>query len=102
MRTLLIAVVCTLFVAAAGCQSDDKGGGDMKKQGDSMKMSGDACSHCAGVQKATADGKCPMCGKKVDAASMSSSSADVCAACAGMQTATADNKCSACGAELAK
>jgi hypothetical protein len=90
-------------MVAVGCQSDDK------KSGDTMKMSGDACSHCAGVQKATADGKCPMCGKKVDATSMksgdataASASADACDHCEGIQTVTAAGKCSACGAEVAK
>jgi hypothetical protein len=107
MRSLLIALLGTLFLTAVGCQSDSDKSKMKSGSGDAMQMSGDACAHCPGVQKATAEGKCPLCGMKVSAASKSTSdasmaSADVCAACPGVQTATADGKCSACGAQVAK
>jgi hypothetical protein len=114
MRKLLVAVLGTMVFMAVGCQSD--GGGDKmssKSSGDAMKASADACPHCPGAQKATADGKCPMCGMKVSSASSShksggagasaaSASGDACSHCAGVQTATAEGKCSACGMEVAK
>ena len=113
MRRLLVAVLCTMVFLSVGCQSD--GGSDKassKSSGDAMKASADACPHCPGVQKATADGKCPMCGMKASSASSShssgagasaaSASGDACSHCAGMQTATAEGKCSACGMEVAK
>jgi hypothetical protein len=50
------------------------------------------------VQKATADGKCPACGAKVDAKMMST---DACPHCEGVQKATADGKCPACEAKKA-
>ena len=111
MRRILVAVLGTMVFLSVGCQSD--GGSDKassKSSGDAMKASADACSHCPGVQKATADGKCPMCGAKVSTMSSSSgtsgataasASADACSHCAGVQTATADGKCSACGAQVA-
>ena len=113
MRRLLVAVLGTMVFMSVGCQSDG-GGGKMsgKSSGDAMKASADACPHCPGVQKATADGKCPMCGTKVSSASSSgtsgagasaaSASGDACSHCAGVQTATAEGKCSACGMEVAK
>ena len=55
-RLSLFAVVGALFVV--GCKSESMKHDDMKH--DSMSM--DACSHCPGVQTATAEGKCPMCG----------------------------------------
>jgi hypothetical protein len=109
MRRLLVAALSAFVFMAVGCQSD--GGGDKmsgKSSGDAMKASADACPHCPGVQKATADGKCPMCGMKMSDASMKGSgeamkaSADACTMCPGMQTATADGKCPACGMEVAK
>ena len=60
----MLAIVGLLVIV--GCKSDS-----MKHDGmshDSMKhdsMTMDACSHCAGVQTATAGGKCPMCGMAV-------------------------------------
>jgi uncharacterized paraquat-inducible protein A len=54
--------VCMLsgMLAVVGCKSMDKTDSSEPK-----KMSADACSHCDGVQTATADGKCPVCGMKV-------------------------------------
>jgi hypothetical protein len=81
------AAFAMLLVGAVGCQKHDA-------MGDSPKMmSADVCPHCPGVQKATADGKCEMCGAKV---------ADACPTCPGVQVATADGKCPMCGAKVAK
>jgi len=114
MRRLLVAVLGAMVILSVGCQSNGGGGDKMsgKSSGDAMKASADACPHCPGAQKATAEGKCPMCGMKVSSASSSSSSmsgagtsgasADACAMCPGVQTATADGKCPACGMEVAK
>ncbi len=67
MRTLLAAVVCTvLAVAATGCKSDDKMSSNTSSMSaDKTMASMDVCSHCPGVQTATADGKCPGCGAAV-------------------------------------
>ena len=65
MRTLFTAVACCMLVAAVGCDKNrDK---DMSTSGmkDNTMASMDVCSHCAGVQKATAEGTCPGCGMKV-------------------------------------
>jgi hypothetical protein len=67
MSRLLGCVLFAITVAAAGCHSQDekcdhcttKPSGDAK-----MTSASDACSHCPGVQTATADGKCPVCGAK--------------------------------------
>ena len=61
----LLAILGTLLVG--GCKSDSMKHDDMKS-GSMMKKDGmamDACSHCPGVQTATADGKCPSCGMAV-------------------------------------
>jgi rubrerythrin len=73
MRTLLATVLVSMMAVAVGCQKDDMDHhhNDKMKKSDSSMTSGktmgtmDACSHCAGVQTATADGKCPVCGMKV-------------------------------------
>ena len=90
MSRFLVAALAAFLFVSVGCQNKDK-----STSSDTKSMSADACAHCPGVQKATADGKCPVCGAKV-------SMMDACPACPGVQTATADNKCSACGASLAK
>ena len=111
MRRLLVAALSAFVFMAVGCQSDGGSGDKMssKSSGDAMKASADACSHCPGVQKATADGKCPMCGMKMSAAhgtgahgDAMKASADACAMCPGTQTASADGKCPGCGMEVAK
>ena len=109
MRRLLVAVLGTMVFLSVGCQSNGGDKASSKSSGDAMKASADACPHCPGAQKATAEGKCPMCGMKVSSASMSTSgagtsgaSADACQMCPGVQTASADGKCSACGMEVAK
>lgn len=86
MRKSFLAVVIVGGLAVVGCTRDDelkrehemtndkvmstqpamKGGAHGEAKGAmSGKMAADACSHCEGVQTATADGKCPMCGMKV-------------------------------------
>ena len=99
-RFFVVALSALLFVSV-GCQSDHKHDGSHHK-GDAMKASADACTHCPGVQKATADGKCPVCAMQTGATGASSSAGDACTHCAGVQTATAAGKCSACGMEVAK
>lgn len=47
----------------AGCQDKSRtSDADTVKP---MNASVDVCDHCPGVQTATTDGKCPMCGAKV-------------------------------------
>jgi uncharacterized paraquat-inducible protein A len=61
MRTLFAVLAIGLMsVATTGCKNKDHHDGR-----DTQKMSADACSHCAGVQTATAAGTCPKCGMKV-------------------------------------
>ena len=62
----LCAVLCMaslLCVVSVGCNKEsDK----MDSNSSEPKMmTSDACSHCAGVQTAKADGTCPACGMKV-------------------------------------
>ena len=65
MRTLLaVLAVGAVLTFAGGCKDHDK---DMDDTTHTQKMSSDdVCPHCAGVQHATADGKCPECGAKVN------------------------------------
>src|SRR5688572_5155163 len=104
MSRFLVAVLGALLIVGFGCQ-DKSHDHSSSKSGDAMKASADVCSHCPGVQKGTADGKCEKCGMKVSAASEAGSAvtagADVCTHCPGAQTATADGKCPACGAAVA-
>lgn len=79
MRKLLVAAMGVALFAVVGCQHDkDKmDSGRMSSERRSSSMSGssagastdsmavDDCSHCPGVQKADADGTCPMCHMKV-------------------------------------
>ena len=92
MNKFLVAVLGALLVVTVGCQ--DKG-----KSGDPKMLSTDACSHCPGVQKAKADGTCPMCGEPATNAKMLS--ADACPVCEGVQTASPDGKCAQCEAKKA-
>jgi hypothetical protein len=57
------AILATLAVAGCNKNKDD-GMNEGSMSNEPKKMSTDACSHCAGVQTATADGKCPVCGGK--------------------------------------
>ena len=88
MRKWIASIVMVAGLAVVGCTHDDDKMGSSKKT-----MSGDVCSHCPGVQTATADGKCSACGMKL---------ADACEKCPGTQTVTADGKCSGCGAMMKK
>jgi uncharacterized paraquat-inducible protein A len=64
MRTLLAVLAVGAVLAFSGCKDHDK---DMDHDNmQTQKMSSDdVCAHCPGVQHATADGKCPVCGAKV-------------------------------------
>jgi hypothetical protein len=94
-RFLVVALAAAL-VMAVGCQDKDKD--HHMKSGSEKAAMMDACSHCAGVQTATADGKCPACKMDVSKAAMM----DACSHCAGVQTATADGKCPVCKMDVAK
>jgi hypothetical protein len=113
MNRLLVALLGAVLAVGFGCHNDDK---DMDSNDTSMKASMDACPHCPGVQKATADGKCPVCGAKVSmkadkpgagvmndrAGNDTAAAMDACSHCPGVQKVTADGKCPVCGAEVAK
>lgn len=60
-----IAMLAVAMLLAVGCQNKDNGSTHTTTSDAPKKMTTDACSHCAGDQVATADGKCPMCGGKV-------------------------------------
>lgn len=68
MRKWISAALIVSGLALVGCQSDDMEDDDDRMEDRRMSttqpMSGDACSHCPGVQKATASGACPVCGMK--------------------------------------
>jgi uncharacterized paraquat-inducible protein A len=66
-RFLAIGFAAALALAVVGCQHNDKDmdhHSNMKGSTTNAAMM-DACPHCAGVQTATADGKCPVCGADV-------------------------------------
>lgn len=79
MRKLLVAAMGVALFAVVGCQHDkDKMHSDtMSSEHRSGSMAGsssgsstdtmavDDCSHCPGVQKADANGMCPVCHMKV-------------------------------------
>ena len=95
MGRLFVAVLSALLLVSVGCQNgSDKS--DAKRSGDAMKASADACTHCPGVQKATSDGKCPVCGMDVSKGAQSAADKDICTHCAGVQTANAEGKCPVC------
>jgi rubrerythrin len=108
-----VAVLAAALALAVGCQDKSHSDHDMKGDDAAMKASMDACPDCAGVQTATAEGKCPVCGKPVKpmmkspAGGTSSASSpdatkmvDACSHCPGVQVATADGKCPVCGAQV--
>ena len=89
MKRFLVAAVSAALFVVVGCQKNNPD--------DPKMMAQDDCAHCAGVQKATSDGKCPVCNMDVKPKSMS---IDVCDHCPGVQTATTtDGKCAACAAK---
>jgi hypothetical protein len=89
MNRFLVAVLGAALCVTVGCNKD-------KSADDAKMMADDVCTHCEGVQKATADGKCEACNMPVSAQRMS---ADACSMCPGVQTATADGKCPICEAK---
>ena len=62
MSKLLALLALGAVLAVGGCQNKEKS--DMDTMSGSQTASKDACPACAGVQTATADGKCPKCGMK--------------------------------------
>lgn len=68
MRTLFAAVACCMLVAAVGCDKNKSKDMDKSTMKHETMATMDACAHCPGVQVATADGHCPVCGAKVAAA----------------------------------
>jgi hypothetical protein len=93
MKRLMVAALAAALFTVVGCQ---KKGTDTS---DPKMMSGDVCSMCPGVQKATADNKCPDCGMALTDPKMMS--ADVCDHCPGIQKANAEGKCPICAPSAA-
>jgi len=62
MSKLLASLALGLVLSIAGCNHNDDH--MSSKPADGMKTA-DACPKCAGMQTATADGKCPVCDKPV-------------------------------------
>lgn len=60
IRFLVPAFGLLLTAGLIGCQKDT-----MATDDPAMPVSADACTHCAGAQVATAEGKCPSCGARV-------------------------------------
>jgi hypothetical protein len=89
MKRLMVVALAAALFTMVGCQ---------KKAADSTTdpkmMAQDDCPHCPGVQKANADGTCPVCNQPVKDPKMMS--ADACAHCPGIQTANAEGKCPIC------
>src|SRR3954464_6172812 len=77
MSRVFVAVLGAVLAVGLGCSSNkDKSDSGSMSHEKSMQMSADACPHCPGIQKATADGKCPECGRQVSEMKKSSSSSD--------------------------
>jgi hypothetical protein len=57
----VLVVAAMLAVGGVGCNKNADMEGTAEGSSTDMAMK-DACPHCAGDQKATADGKCPKCG----------------------------------------
>jgi len=93
MNQCLIALMGMALCVVVGCQKDNPTAGSSP-----MNASTDVCTHCAGDQKATADGKCPVCQMPVAA----TATMDACTHCDGMQMATSEGKCPVCNAPAAK
>ena len=64
MRSLIITGLCSIAIALAvtGCKNKNEGDTDNTANSPQHMSTTDACDHCPGVQTATADGKCPVCG----------------------------------------
>ncbi|MGB7160482.1 MAG: hypothetical protein WBD40_20620 [Tepidisphaeraceae bacterium] len=67
MSKLLIVALFGLMFATVGCKNKDEETmtGTSSASESTMSAGADACSHCAGVQTAKADGTCSACGGKV-------------------------------------
>lgn len=69
MSKLIPAALIVAGLCFVGCTRDD----ELKHEHDTMNQKAaatqsagaDACKMCPGVQTATADGKCPVCGMQV-------------------------------------
>jgi hypothetical protein len=64
MRKSIAMLAIGMLLVVGGCKSDSANDGSMNSSSEPKKMTTDACAHCPGVQTATADGKCPVCGAK--------------------------------------
>jgi rubrerythrin len=68
MRNLIALVSISAACLIGGCRSDDghshKGthAKQSPTQAQQQTVAKDMCTHCPGLQTATADGKCPSCG----------------------------------------
>ena len=63
---ILVMTFAAALAAVVGCSHDkdtDHHNGSTTMHSNAAMM--DACPHCPGVQTATADGKCPECGRQV-------------------------------------
>jgi hypothetical protein len=65
MRKSFAFLAVGLLLVVGGCNNMNKDDNMDGSTAEPKKMTTDACAHCAGVQTATADGKCPMCSGKV-------------------------------------
>ena len=92
MKRLMVAALAAALFTVVGCQKNQGQQGS-----DPKMMSGDACSMCPGVQKATAEGTCPECKMSLKDPAMMST--DACSHCPGVQKANAEGKCEECAAK---
>ena len=64
MRRFLIACFAVASISlGVGCSN--KSDSSMSENRSSTMAGADQCSHCAGVQQANAEGKCPGCGATI-------------------------------------
>ena len=67
MRKLLVAFLGAVALTAVGCQND-RGDAEMSDSRDvdnARTVVIDDCRMCEGVQRATAEGRCPSCKMKL-------------------------------------
>ena len=67
MRKSIAMLAVGMLLVVGGCKNnnDNMNGTTSSSSSEPKKMMTDACPHCPGVQTATADGKCPVCGANV-------------------------------------
>jgi hypothetical protein len=65
IRLIAVFALGLAMVAGAGGCKHDHDDDDMHHDKMSSSSKADACPECPGVQTATADGRCPVCHKKV-------------------------------------